>query len=69
MKDLGALLRAVDASSFFVYKEGGEPESTFFNQHFREIVDHVHQSDLFEEIPPSRKLPDGGIAHVFRRVK
>jgi hypothetical protein len=67
-KDLGALLRTVDVSSFFVYKEGGEPESTFFNQHFAEIVDHVRQSGLFQELSPSRKLPDGGTAHIFRRV-
>lgn len=67
-KDLGALLRSVDASSFFVYKKGGEPESTFFNQHFAEIVEHLRQSGLFEELSPSRKLPDGGTAHIFRRV-
>ena len=67
-KDMGVLLRAVDASSFFICKEGGEPESTFFNQHFGEIVDHVRHSGLFEELHPSRKLPDGGTAHVFRRV-
>ena len=51
-----------------VAKEGGEPESTFFNQHFAEIVDHVRQSGWFEEMYPSRTLPDGGIAHIFRRV-
>ena len=67
-KDLGTLIRSVDASAFFIYKEGGEPESTFFNQHFAEILGHVLHSGLFEEIPPSRKLPDGGTAHVFRRV-
>jgi len=67
-KDLGRLLRAVDATSFFVYKEGGEPESTFFNQHFREVVGHVRESGLFEELLPPRELPDGGTAHVFRRL-
>jgi hypothetical protein len=67
-KNVGALLRSVDASSFFIYKEGGEPESTFFNQHSAEILDHVRNSQLFEELSPSRKLPDGGTAHIFRRV-
>ena len=67
-KDLGTLIRSVDASAFFIYKEGGEPESTFFNQHFAEIRSHVLHSGFFEEIPPSRKLPDGGTARVFRRV-
>jgi hypothetical protein len=61
-KDLGALLRAVDAASFFIYKERGQPESTFFNQHFVEVVDHVRQSDLFEELPPSRRLPAAAAA-------
>ena len=67
-KDMRALFRIVDAASFFIYKEGGEPASTFFNGHFVQIVDHVRQSDLFEELPPSGILPDGGAAHMSRRV-
>ena len=66
-KDLAMLLRTVDAAAFFVYKEGGEPESAFFNRHFAEVIRHVRESADKQEIPYGRMLPDGGVVHIFRK--
>jgi len=68
-RDINVLLRAVDSATYFVYKDGGEPESPFFNVHYGEIVEHVKHSVGVEEIHLPRELalvPDGGVARLFR---
>lgn len=67
-RDLGQLLRTADSASFFVYKEGGEPESPAYNIHQAELIRHVHESGRFVEVPFGRALPDGGLAHIFKNL-
>jgi 4-amino-4-deoxy-L-arabinose transferase-like glycosyltransferase len=64
-QDAGAVQSAMDRTAFFVYKEGGEPGSAFFNRHFGEALKYLKTSGHFSEIPYARTLPDGGVAHVF----
>jgi hypothetical protein len=66
-RELVEVLRAVDAASFVVYKEGGEPESPFFGRFYTDLVDHVHRDPRFTEIPfDGDMLPDGGRVRIFR---
>ena len=65
--DRDSALRLADAAAFFVYKEGGEPESEFFNQHVREVIHHVRSDPQFEELPFGQVLPDGGVVHIWHR--
>lgn len=64
-RDVSAVQSALDRTAFFVYKEGGEPESAFFNRHFGEALKYLRTSGHFTEIPYARTLPDGGVAHIF----
>jgi hypothetical protein len=63
--DQGALLPFLDAASFFVCKEGGPPETTFFNAQGGVAARLVRESGRFQEILPPRTLRDGGVVHVF----
>lgn len=65
--DLGTLLRLLDSASYFVYKEGGKPGSPF-NRLGSDAIKAVREGGRFVELPTSRDLPDGGIAHVFQSV-
>ncbi len=65
--DLSALLPKLDSASYFVYKAGGEPVSPF-NRLGGDAIKLVREDRRFVELLPSRKLPDGGIAHVFQNV-
>lgn len=67
-KDLGELLKKSDSAFFFVYKEGGEPESPAYNIHQTALVRHVRESGRFTEVPYGRMLPDGGVAHIFKNL-
>ncbi len=66
--DLGQLLKTADSASFFVYKEGGEPESPAYNIHQTALIRHVRESGRFVEVPYGRTLPDGGVAHIFKNL-
>ncbi len=66
--DPPALLRQVDSASFFVYKEGGEPESSAYNIYQAALIRHVCESGRFVEIPYGRKLPDGGVARLYKNL-
>jgi len=66
-KDRDSALRLADSATFFVYKEGGEPESEFFSQHAQEVIRRVKDSPDFEEISNELLLPDGGVVHVWRK--
>jgi hypothetical protein len=61
------LFDRLDQAAFFLYKEGGEPESAVFNPHLATLIQHVQTAGSFTEIPYGRSLPDGGIARIFRR--
>src|SRR5207249_12106343 len=62
--ELNTLLPLVNASAFFIYKEGGERVSPF-NIRAGDAVREVREGGNFVELPMARALPDGGIAHVF----
>ena len=65
--DWGRLLDLARATSYFVYKQGGEPESPFFNTRSYEVIAYLRNSPEWVEIPFGRPLPDGGTAHILRR--
>jgi hypothetical protein len=66
-KDWGRLLDLARASSYFVYKQGGEPESAFFNTRSAEFIAYLQSSPEWVKIPFGRRLPDGGTAHILRQ--
>jgi hypothetical protein len=66
-KDWERLLNLAGSSSYFVYKEGGEPESPFFNTRGAELISYLRNSPEWVEIPFGRGLPDGGTAHILCR--
>ena len=49
--NIDALFETADSASFFLYKEGGEPESPFFNLHYQAVADHVRRSPAAQEVP------------------
>jgi hypothetical protein len=62
--DASKLPALLDNAAFFVYKEGGEAEAPFFNTQRAAALAEVN-GGRFVELPIARKLPDGGVAHVF----
>jgi hypothetical protein len=62
--DTTALLSSLDLTAFFVYKSGGEPDSTF-NSGGDAAIKYAHESGEFTELPIARTLGDGGVAHVL----
>ena len=65
-KDWSRLLELARGASYFVYKEGGEPESAFFNTRGAELIGYLRGSTEWVEVPYGRVLPDGGTAHILR---
>ena len=65
-KDWNALQHRLEEASFFLYKEGGEEESPAFNPYFGRLVRYVREDDRFSEIAYGRRLPDGGVARIFK---
>src|SRR5262249_18490837 len=54
-----------DIAAFVVYKDGGsERGSWFFNKHGDALVSEVKRD--FIELPDHPRLPDGGVARIFR---
>ena len=68
-KDLEALKQRLAQASFFVYKEGGEPESPAFNPYIDDLVRSVSEDRKFQRIPYDRRFPDGGIARVYKNMR
>jgi hypothetical protein len=59
------LLRNItDSAAYFIYEEGGKRESPL-NPLGTEALQAIRESGRFVEQTAPRKLPDGGIAHVF----
>jgi hypothetical protein len=67
-KDLEILRQRLAQASFFLIKEGGEPESPAFNPYAGELARLAAGDPRFRELPYARRLPDGGIARVYQNV-
>jgi hypothetical protein len=63
--DPATLLPLLNSAAYFLYKESGEPQAANFNNLGSIALKHVRESERFVELPIARKLPDGGIAHIF----
>ena len=66
--DLPSLLSRLYFIEFLVYKDGGEPESRFYNRHQAALLEEVRNGGSFREIPAAVPLPDGGTARIFQNV-
>jgi hypothetical protein len=66
--DLPSALSHLRSASFFVYKDGGEPESDFYNRLQPALLQAVRNGGSFHEIPGGFPLPDGGVARIFRNA-
>jgi hypothetical protein len=67
-KQLETLRQRLLQTAFFIYKEGGEPESPAFNPYIDDLVRNVTDDRQFQRIPYDRRLPDGGIARIYRNL-
>ena len=67
-EDLGILRQRLAQASFFLYEEGGEAESPAFDPYAGELARMVADDPRFREIPYAGRLPDGGIARIYRNV-
>ena len=65
-RDRSQLLSTLRSMSFFIYKEGGEPESGFYNQHVSALLQEVREGGSFAELPIHPTVPDGGQIHVYK---
>jgi hypothetical protein len=68
-KDLETLKQRLAQASFFLYKEGGEPESPAFNPYIDDLVHSVSEDREFQKIPYDRRFPDGGIARIYKNMR
>jgi hypothetical protein len=65
-RDRSQLLSTLRSMSFFIYKEGGEPESGFYNQNVSALLQEVREGRSFAELPIHPTVPDGGQIHVYK---
>ena len=65
-KDLATLRQRLGQASFFLYKEGGEPESPAFNPYADDLARSIASDPRFHKIPYDRRLPDGGVARIYQ---
>jgi hypothetical protein len=66
-KEWEAVVNAADRADFIVLREGGEPESKFFNVHVGALHEHVKDTDRFSMVG-SYGLPDGGKARLYKNL-
>ena len=70
--DLPSLLNAANSTSFFVYKESGEPGPQYTNRLFKPLLEDLQNSGKFFELsidpvlPGLPVLPDGGKVVVYQ---
>jgi 4-amino-4-deoxy-L-arabinose transferase-like glycosyltransferase len=64
---LSTLIPLVDSAAYFIYEEGGGLAGPF-NIRAADAVREARESGKFTELPIARKLPGGGVAHVFANV-
>jgi hypothetical protein len=67
-KQFETLRKRLAQSSYFIFKEGGEPESPAFNPYIDDLIRSVADNHQFERIPYDRRLPDGGIARIYKNL-
>ncbi len=67
-KDLGTLRERLAQASWFIYKTGGEAESPAFNPFAGDLIRSVQNNKRFAELPYSKSLPDGGVAHIVKNL-
>jgi hypothetical protein len=67
-KDIDTLRQRLASSSYFLFKEGGYPESLVFNPYIGDLVRIVTTDSHFRQIPYSRPLPDGGMARIYQNL-
>jgi len=67
-KQLEILQQRLAQTAFFVYKEGGEPESPAFNPYIDDLVRSVSDNRQFQKMPYDGRLPDGGIARIYKNL-
>lgn len=60
------VVRHANGAAWVVYKEGGEPESEFFNKYHSELVAWLRRSPDWQEMAFSLRTPDGGTVRIFR---
>jgi 4-amino-4-deoxy-L-arabinose transferase-like glycosyltransferase len=68
-KSFEALRQRLARVSFVVLKEGGEAESPAFNQYAGEFARYLAGDSSFRELPYAKRLPDGGVARIYRRAE
>ncbi len=59
-RDQAELFSTLRSTSFFIYKEGGEPESGFYNRYANILLEEVTKGITFAELPIHVAVPDGG---------
>jgi hypothetical protein len=59
-------LALIDSADYVVYKDGGEPESPFFNRYRSALLAELGRRTEFSEINLPVVSPDGGRIHLFR---
>ena len=55
--DLPSLLNATNSTTFFIYKEGGEPGPQYTNRLFKPLLEDVQNSGKFFDLPIDPVLP------------
>ena len=66
---LDQVMLQAERAAYVVYKQGGEPESPFFNTHYAELLARLKHSTDWKEMPFSRRTPDGGMAYIVRHLR
>jgi hypothetical protein len=65
-KDWSTVVPLLAQANFFIYEEGGDPRSIFFNVQGNAALNYVRNSGKFFELPVRYALPDGGVARVYQ---
>jgi hypothetical protein len=58
---------SLESADYFVYANHGEPESPF-NLGRDQVLRELREGGRFVELRIGRRLPDGGIAHIFAKT-
>jgi hypothetical protein len=64
-RNFDTLRQKLAQSSYFLFKDGGEPESPVFNPYIAQLIPLVANDPRYTEILV-RSLPDRGIARIFK---
>jgi hypothetical protein len=67
-KNFDTLRQRLTQASFYLYEEGGEPESRVFNPYAGDLARLVADGSRFRELPYGRRMPDGGTARLFKNL-